>query len=203
MKLFASHTSPYARKVRVVLIEKRLDYELVPTDVSVPNHGALEHNPLGKIPVLVLEDGFAVYDSPVITEYLDSKTPVGRLIPEDPKPRMIVKRWEALADGLMDAGVAIIMENRRPEGERSAQWIARQRGKIERALEVMSEALGERSHCHGEFFSLADAALTTALLYLDFRFPDMPWRTAHPTLAEYADVMAQRKSFQDTQPPQA
>jgi glutathione S-transferase len=203
MKLFASHTSPYARKVRVVLIEKRLDYELVATDVAQADHPAQAHNPLGKIPVLVLEDGFAVFDSPVITEYLDSKTPVGRLIPDDPRPRMLVKRWEALADGIMDSGVAIIMENRRPEELRSSAWIDRQLGKIDRALDSAARELGDKTYCFGEAFSLADAALATALLYLDFRFPAIPWRNTYPQLAKYAERMAERKSFQETAPPAA
>jgi glutathione S-transferase len=188
MKLFASHTSPYARKVRVVLIEKRLECELIPTDVSVPNNPSLEFNPLGKVPVLVLDDGTPVHDSAVITEYLDTVTPVGSLIPDDARPRMLVKRWEAIADGLLDAGVLLIMESRRPQNERSPAWIERQYGKIQRALQQMSDDLGERNFCFGESFSLADAAVGSALFFLDFRFPNIAWRE-------------HRKSFEETQPP--
>jgi len=201
MKLFASHTSPYARKVRVVLIEKRLECELIPTDVSVPNNPSLEFNPLGKVPVLVLDDGTPVHDSAVITEYLDTVTPVGRLIPDDARPRMLVKRWEAIADGLLDAGILLIMESRRPENERSQAWIERQYGKIQRALQQMSNDLGERNFCFGETFSLADAAVGSALFFLDFRFPNILWREHYPNLVHFADKHQHRKSFEETQPP--
>jgi|GEM_PF-160304 len=201
MKLFASHTSPYARKVRVVLIEKRLECELIPTDVSVPNNPSLEFNPLGKVPVLVLDDGTPVHDSAVITEYLDTVTPVGRLIPDDARPRMLVKRWEAIADGLLDAGVLLIMESRRPQNERSPAWIERQYGKIQRALQQMSDDLGERNFCFGESFSLADAAVGSALFFLDFRFPNIAWRDHYPNLVHFAEKHQNRKSFEETQPP--
>jgi glutathione S-transferase len=200
MKLFASHTSPYARKVRIVLIEKRLECELIPTDVSTPNHPALDFNPLGKVPVMVLDDGTSVYDSAVITEYLDTVTPVGRLIPDDARPRMLVKRWEALADGLLDAGVLLIMESRRPENERSMNWIERQHAKIQRSLKQMSDDLGERNFCFGETFSLADAAVGTALLFLDFRFPNITWRDQYPNLVKFVERHYKRKSFVETQP---
>jgi len=201
MKLFASHTSPYARKVRVVLIEKRLECELIPTDVSQPNNPSIQFNPLGKVPVLVLDDGTAVHDSAVITEYLDTVTPVGRLIPDDARPRMLVKRWEALADGLLDAGVLLIMESRRPENERSPAWIERQYIKIQRTLQQMSDDLGERNFCYGESFSLADAAVGSALFFLDFRFPNIPWREHYPNLVHFAEKHQHRKSFEETQPP--
>lgn len=201
MKLFASHTSPYARKVRVVLIEKRLECELIPTDVSLPDNPSLEFNPLGKVPVLVLDDGTPVHDSAVITEYLDTVTPVGRLIPDDARPRMIVKRWEAIADGLLDAGVLMIMENRRPAKERSPAWIERQYGKVQRALQQMSDDLGDRNFCFGETFSLADAAVGSALYFLDFRFPNIPWREHYPNLVHFAEKHQHRKSFEETQPP--
>ena len=203
MKLFASHTSPYARKVRIVLSEKRIECELVPTDVSVPEHPAVAINPLGKIPVLLLDDGTAVYDSAVIVEYLDTVTPVGRLIPEDARPRMLVKRWEALADGLMDAAVLLVMENRRPLSERSPAWIDRQHGKIQRALAQLAHDLGERSYCFGETFTLADAATGSALFFLDLRFPDLDWRTAHPGLLRLAERLEKRKSFEESAPPKA
>jgi len=201
MKLYASHTSPYARKVRVVLIEKRLECELIPTDVSVPNNPSLEYNPLGKVPVLVLDDGTPVHDSAVITEYLDTVTPVGRLIPDDARPRMLVKRWEAIADGLLDAAVLLIMESRRPESELSQAWIERQYGKIQRALDQMSHDLGERNYCFGESFSLADAAVGSALYFLDFRFPNIAWRDHYPNLVHFAEKHQHRKSFEETQPP--
>ncbi len=203
MKLFASHTSPFARKVRVVLFEKRIEYDLVVTDVSNPDHPAAQLNPLGKIPVLLLDDGTAVYDSAVICEYLDTVTPVGRLIPDDPRPRMLVKRWEALADGLMDAAVAIVFEQRRPAGERSAAYLQRQRGKIDQSLQQLAVELGERAYCHGESFTLADAAVGSALFYLDLRFAEVPWREEHPNLQRLTERLEKRKSFEESAVPQA
>lgn len=200
MKLYASSASPFARKVRIVLHEKRIDYELVVTDVSVPDHAALGFNPLGKIPVLVLDDGTPVYDSAVIVEYLDTVTPVGRLIPEDARPRMLVKRWEALADGLMDAAVLLVMEGRRPAGERSASYAERQRGKVDRALAQIAHDLGDRAHCCGETFTLADAAVGSALGYLDLRFPDWGWREQYPNLVRLAERLEKRRSFEDSAP---
>jgi glutathione S-transferase len=203
MKLYANHTSPFGRKVRVVLAEKRLECELVVTDVAPLEHSATLFNPLGKVPVLVLDDGTPVYDSAVIVEYLDTVSPVGRLIPEDARPRMLVKRWEALADGLTDAAVLLVSEGRRPAELRSEGWIERQTAKVTRALVQMANDLGERNFCHGESFTLADAALGCALFYLDFRFPAWPWRADYPALVRLADRLEKRKSFEDSAPPPA
>jgi len=201
MKLFASLTSPYARKVRVMLAEKRIDYDLVPTDVNDPNSELFQHNPLGKVPCLVLDDGTAIYDSPVIMEYLDNVTPVGHLIPEPTRQRIQVRRWEALADGILDAAVAIVLERRRPEAQQSAEWITRQRGKVDRALKAMSMDLGEDAFCTGPVFTLADIVCGCALFYLEFRFPEINWRGDYQNLAKLADKLMKRKSFQDTVPP--
>jgi glutathione S-transferase len=202
MKLFASLTSPYARKVRVVMGEKRIDYELVATDVNDPNSELLKHNPLGKVPCLLLDDGTAIYDSPVIVEYLDSVTPVGRLIPEPTRQRVQVRRWEALTDGLLDAAVAIVWERRRAEAHQNGDWIARQRGKVDRALKAMSLDLGEDSFCTGPTFTLADIVMGCALFYLDFRFAqEIKWRDEYPNLNKFADKLMKRKSFQDSVPP--
>ncbi|MDE3011994.1 MAG: glutathione S-transferase N-terminal domain-containing protein [Pseudomonadota bacterium] len=200
MKLYGSHSSPFARKVRVVLSEKRLDYEFVPTDVAQADHPAQAYNPLGKIPVLLLPDGTPVYDSAVIVEYLDTVSPVGRLIPEEARPRMLVKRWEALADGVMEAAVLLIMESRRAAELRSSAVDARQRGKVQRALNQIAHDLGERAHCCGDAFTLADAAIGSALFYLDFRFPEFAWREQHANLARLAERLEKRKSFEDTMP---
>ena len=201
MKLIGSVTSPFVRKARVVLLEKRIDYDFILDDVHAATSQVELHNPLGKVPVLVLDDGTALYDSPVIVEYLDTVTPVGRLIPEPTRPRIQVKRWEALADGLLDAAVAIVMENRRPVAERSAASIHRQQGKVDRALGAMAQELGERNWCVGEAFNLADIATGCALFYLDFRFPEVDWRRQYLSLARLADKLAKRKSFEDTAPP--
>jgi glutathione S-transferase len=201
MKLIGTPTSPYTRKARVVLAEKRIDYEFVldvPFDVAtkVP-----AFNPLGKIPVLVLDDETSLFDSRVIVEYLDHASPVTKLIPEDTRQRIQVRRWEALGDGCMDAVVATVMEKRRPEALQFDQWLERQRGKIDRALHAMSHELGNKSWCCGDFFNLSDVAVGCALGFIDLRLPDIDWRATYPNLAKLAVKLAQRPSFRDTVPP--
>ena len=201
MKLYTSLTSPYGRKARVMLAEKRIDFELVPTDVWDPNSELLKFNPLGKVPCLLLDDGNALYDSPVILDYLDSVTPVGHLIPETTRPRIQVKRWEALADGIVDAAIAIVLEKKRAPQLQSSDWIARQSGKIERGLKVMSQDLGETAWCTGHSFNLADIVVGCALMYLDFRFVEVNWRKDYPNLGQLTDKLAKRNSFRNTAPP--
>ncbi|OGA55269.1 MAG: glutathione S-transferase [Betaproteobacteria bacterium RIFCSPLOWO2_12_FULL_62_13] len=203
MKLIGTPTSPYTRKTRVVLAEKRIEYEFVidsshEAKTQVPNY-----NPLGKVPVLIIDDETAVFDSRVIVEYLDSASPVAKLIPEDTRQRIQVRRWEALADGCTDATVAVVTEKRRPANLQSADWVTRQQGKIDRALKVMSDELAARNWCSGEFFNLSDIAVGCCLGFLDLRLPDLAWRKTYPNLAKLAEKLAQRPSFRDTAPPAA
>ncbi len=203
MKLIANPFSPFGRKVRTVLAEKRIDYDFV---IDNPGDAATrvpEYNPLGKIPVLVFDDDTTLFDSRVIVEYLDSASPVGRLIPEEARHRVQVRRWEALADGCSDAAVAIVSETRRPAGKQSAEWVARQQGKIDRALKTMSHDLGGRAWCSGETFNLADIATGCALGYLDLRLPDLGWRTPYPNLAKVFEKLSLRAPFRDTAPPKS
>lgn len=200
MKLIGTPTSPYVRKTRVVLCEKKVDYEFVLGLPQADDNIVAQYNPLGKIPVLVLDDDSTLYDSRVITEYLDTVTPNNRLIPASGRERITVKRWEALGDGLIDATVAILHESRRPAGEINAATIERQRGKISAALKAMSEDLGEQSWCHGNAFSLADIAVGGALGYLTFRNPEIDWRSEYPNLAQLFDKLMQRPSFIETAP---
>lgn len=201
MRLIASLTSPYARKVRIVAAEKHIDYELV---VDVPwneDTHVPEHNPLGKVPVWILEDGKGLFDSRVIVEYLDGISPVAHLLPKDARPRITVKRWEALADGVCDAAALVFLERKRPAEQQNQDWIDRQIGKVRAALEVMSEELDMRDWFHEGGFSLADIAIGCALGYLDFRFKDeIDWRRDHPNLSELFDRLMQRPSFKDTVP---
>jgi glutathione S-transferase len=195
MKLIAAVASPFSRKVRIVLAEKRIDYEFV---IDSPNDAATrvpEYNPLGKIPVLVLDDNTTLFDSRVIVEYLDNASPVGRLIPDDTRHRIQTLRWEALADGCTDAVVAVVMEKRRPADKQSAEWIARQQGKVDRALKAMSEELGGRAWCSGDAYNLSDIAVGCALGYLDFRMPDVNWRKLYPNLGKLYDKVSQRAAF--------
>ena len=203
MKLLASHTSPYARKVRIAIAEKKIECELVEESPWVPGTSVPNYNPLGKVPVLVLDDGTALYDSRVIVEYLDTVSPVSRLIPEPSRQRIAVKRWEALADGICDAAVAIVLETKRPAKEQSAESLARQRQKIDRGLTDLANELGDRPWCSGDAYTLADIATGCALAYLDLRHPAIDWRSQYPSLLKLAEKLAKRQSFQDTVPPSA
>ena len=203
MKLIAAPASPYSRKVRVVLAEKKIEYEFVVDSPADPANRISTYNPLGKIPVLVLDDDTTLFDSRVIVEYLDNASPVGRLIPDDTRARIQVRRWEALADGCLDAANAIVVEKRRPLEKQSNEAVARQQGKVERALQAMSEDLGARGWCSGEHYSLADIAVGCALGYLDFRLADINWRRLYPNLAKLFEKLEKRPAFRDTAPPRA
>ena len=203
MKLIGALTSPYVRKVRVVMAEKKLDYQFIQEDVWAAQTSIQESNPLGKVPCLVMEGGEAVFDSRVIVEYLDTLSPVGKLIPQQGRERAEVKTWEALADGLLDAAILARLEATWPHRtaeQRSPAWIERQRLKIDRSLAAMSLGLGEKPYCSGIHLSLSDIAVGCALGYLDFRFPEIDWRTPYANLAKLHEKLLQRPSFQDTQP---
>lgn len=203
MKLIGSLTSPYVRKVRIVLAEKKLDFQLELEDVWASDR-IVESNPLGKVPCLVMEGGEALFDSRVIVEYVDTLSPVGKLIPERGRERAEVRTWEALADGLLDAAILARLEQTWPgraAGERSAAWVDRQMGKIDAAVKAMARGLADKPWCTGIHISLADIAVGCALGYLDFRFPQMDWRAEHPNLAKLATKLYARQSFVDTLPP--
>lgn len=200
MKLIASPTSPFARKIRVALLEKNLACEV---HMDVPwNEGTQvpDYNPLGKIPVLALADGATVFDSRVIAEYLDT-LPAPRLIPEDPAERIAVRRLEALADGISDAAAAIYLEfARRPPAQQSADWVERQRLKVSRGLRVLAAEYPAGRWFMEDHFSLADIAAGCMLGYLTLRLPDIHWRADYPALAALQDRLEQRPSFAATRP---
>lgn len=203
MKLIGALTSPYVRKVRVVMAEKKLDYDFVTENVWAADTQIGEFNPLGKVPCLVMEGSEALHDSRVIVEYLDTLSPVGKLIPPVGRERAEVKTWEALADGLLDAALLARLEATwagRSEAERSQAWIDRQLGKVQAALRAMSQGLADKPFCAGIHLSLADIAAGCALGYLDFRFPQIDWRTPHPNLLRLYDKLMQRASFAETVP---
>jgi glutathione S-transferase len=203
MKLLGSLTSPFVRKVRVVMAEKRIECDFEqhdPWDEATP---IPRFNPLGKVPVLLMDDGTALFDSRVIVEYLDGLTPVSRLIPDNGRPRVMVRRWEALADGVLEAAIAVYREGKRPAAQQSGAWIERQQRKVSAGLEMMAEELGEKNWCHGEGYSLADIAVGCCLGWLGFRLPDLDWAGAHPNLKRLYDKLSKRPSFTDTAPPKS
>ncbi len=201
MKLIGSITSPYVRKVRIVMAEKKLDYHLILEDVWAADTTMADANPLGKVPCLVMEGGEAVFDSRVIVEYLDTLSPVGKLIPASGRERAEVKTWEALADGVLDALVLARLEaswSGRAQGERSQFWIDRQMKKVHDSLRAMSTGLADKPFCSGVHFSLSDVAVGCALGYLDFRFASLDWRAQYSNLARLQDKLIARQSFIDT-----
>jgi len=200
MKLIGTATSPYTRKVRVVLAEKRMECEFAIDTPNTEGSTVSQYNPLGKIPVLVLDDESTLFDSRVIVEYLDNASPGNRLIPEEKRPRIQVRRWEALADGCTDAAVALVTEKLRPVEQPSPEWMTRHQAKIDRALQMMADDLAAKSWCTGDFFTLADIAVGCCLAWMELRLPDLPWRRNHPNLARLADKLLQRPSFRDTVP---
>jgi glutathione S-transferase len=201
MKLLASPASPFTRKVRIVLAEKRIDCESERVDVQPVDNPVNEHNPLGKIPTLVLDDGTALYDSRVIVEFLDNASPIARLIPEDNRERVAVRRWAALADGVTDAGILIRYESLRPKNEQSAAWVAKQAARMRRGLAQMQSELGDKTWCVGDRYTLADIAVGCCLGWLGFRKPaGIEWRAEYPGLAKHYDKLMERPAFAETVP---
>lgn len=200
MKLVSSLTSPFGRKARIVLLEKKIAFQLQVENPWQPDTPVAQFNPLGKVPVLVLEDGVSVFDSRVIVEYLDNLTPVAHLIPSDSRSRMIVRGVEALADGVTDAAVLVFLEKKRPAEQQSADWLALQNRSLLSGLDALSEALGEKPWFLGNSMTLADVACGCMLGYLDFRFSEINWRETHPNLAKLEAKLATRPSFMETVP---
>lgn len=202
MKLIASRTSPYVRKVRVMLAEKNLACELVEENVWSPDSGVPRYNPLNKIPALVLDDGTCLYDSSVITEYLDALSEP-RLIPGAGVDRARVRRTESLADGLCDAAVAIVLERKRESARQDPGWMDRQRSKIDAAFDALALELGDRTWLADANLTLADIAAGCAFLYVEFRLPEYGCRKRRANLAAWASRLEQRPSFAATKPPAA
>ena len=201
MKLIGSLGSPYVRKVRVVMAEKKLDYTLVLENVWAADTTIQQSNPLGKVPCLLMEDGGAMFDSRVIVEYLDTLTPVGKLIPVNGRERAEVKCWEAVADGIADAAILVRLEKtQRPEALQSADWIARQMSKVTEGLKSMSTGLGDAPFCLGTHLTLADISVACTLGWLSFRFPEIDWRGDYPNLAKLFDKLSERPSFKESLP---
>ncbi|HEV8110572.1 MAG TPA: glutathione S-transferase N-terminal domain-containing protein [Burkholderiales bacterium] len=191
MKLLASPASPYTRKVRVVLAEKKIDFEIELVDVAPAENPVNAHNPLGKIPTLVLDDGTALYDSRVIVEFLDHASPLNRLLPAEFRDRVQVRRWEALADGVVDAGMLV----------RGGFQLDKQVARMRRGMARLASELEGKAWCHGERYSLADIALGCCVGWLGFRKPgNVDWPAEYPALARHYQKLLERPAFADTAP---
>ncbi|MDR1162762.1 MAG: glutathione S-transferase [Candidatus Accumulibacter sp.] len=202
MKLIGSRTSPYVRKVCIVLAEKKIDCDFEVQSPWDAGTTVPDFNPLGKVPVLILDDSTVLFDSRVIVEYIDSIAPNNKLMPDSNRERAETKCWCALADGICDAAAAIFVERKRPAAQQSEEWVARQKEKIVRSLKYMSTLLGaENKWCNGTHYSLADVATGCALGYLVFRFPEITWGEDYPNLAQLYDRLMKREAFVETLPP--
>ena len=200
MKLLYTLNSPYARKVRIVALEKHIELELQEVVLADPDCIVKNHNPLGKVPVLVLADGDSVYDSRVIVEYLDNHAPGTHLIPTDNSSKIWVRRWEALADGVCDAAVSAMLEQRKPLEKQLQANIDKQLDKVTRGLEVLNLDITKKKWCVNETFSLADIALGCTLGYLDLRFKHLNWQDKYVNLARHYSLLVKRPSFKQTMP---
>src|SRR5438105_7888535 len=200
MKLIGSLASPYTRKVRIVLAEKKIDYDFEIDNPWKADAKAAKLNPLGKVPALLLDDGRTLFDSRVIVGFLDNASPIARLVPAENRERVEVRRWEALADGVLDAGVLARLENQREAKLRSAPWIERQMGKVRAGLAALDSELADKPWCVGNGYSLADIAVGVCLGWLDFRYPKMDWKKSHANLARAFAKLSERASFADTVP---
>jgi len=199
MKLLAATASPYTRKVHIVLAEKKIECDLQMVDVAPVENPVNPHNPLGKIPTLILDDGTALYDSRVIVEYLDNVSPISRLIPDNNRDRSAVRRWEALADGVLDAGLLWRYESLRDKKEQSAALQDKQLSRMRRGMEQLAKEIG--AFCHGERYSLADIAVGCCVGWLDFRKPGaVDWRAEYEPVSRHYDKMMERPAFADTVP---
>ncbi len=201
MKILGSPGSPFVRKVRIFAAEKNLNVDFVLDRPSHPGSRVAESNPLGKVPVLVLDDGEAIYDSVVIVDYLEGIKPDPQLLPADFRGRIAVRRWEALADGIAEA-VINISHDRGPmkDAEKQAAWIPGQETKIERALALIEKSIAGREWLHGERFSLADIAAGYAVGYVDHSLPKFDRRKRFPDLTQYIDRLMARQSFRNSAP---
>ncbi len=199
LQLISATPSPYARKVRIALIEKNIPFELI---TEVPwNSDAItpKYNPLGKLPVLLLEDGSSVYDSRFILEWLELMFPDTPLLPSSVPERLLAKQFEVLCDGVCDAVVLLFFERMRGKNE-SPDWSARQIRKIEGGVGEIARLVGQRSYAVGNSLSLGDISIGSALGYLSVRFKEFNWNKLYPSLEHYFLALEQRSSFKETVP---
>ena len=200
MKLLYTANSPYARKVRIVAIEKRIELELQEVELADPKCIAKQYNPLGKVPVLILDNQECLYDSKVIVEYLDLYTPVAHLIPQDNRNKILVRRLESLSDGICDAAILAMLEERKPIEQQSKALIEKQLDKVLGGLDVLNLDITKKKWCMNETFSLADIALGCMLGYVDLRFKQLKWQDNYLNLAKHYSLLVKRPSFKQTMP---
>ncbi|MBS0967921.1 glutathione S-transferase [Chimaeribacter arupi] len=201
MKLIGSYTSPYVRKISVMLLEKGIPFDFVNDSPWADGTQVPHVNPLGKVPALVADDGEIWFDSPVIAAYVDTLPGGSPLLPADPAAALRVRRLEALADGVTDAAVALVLEKRREADKQDAAWVVRQREALNRGLDALEQHAAARRYLNGETLNLADIAVACALGYINFRRVAPNWCVERPTLIALVERLFQRESFARTTPP--
>uniref|UniRef100_A0A8I0CXI3 Glutathione S-transferase n=1 Tax=Pseudomonas tritici TaxID=2745518 RepID=A0A8I0CXI3_9PSED len=202
MKLIGSYTSPFVRKISVLLLEKGITFEFVNEQPYNAENGVAQYNPLGKVPALLTDDGECWFDSPIIAEYIELLGIAPAMVPREPKAALAVRQIEALADGIMDAALASVREQARPAAQQSETELLRQREKINRSLDRCEQLLEDGS-IQTDTLNLATIALACAVGYLNFRHVSPGWCVERPQLVKLAETLFQRESFARTEPPKA
>ena len=201
MKLIGSYTSPYVRKISVMLLEKGIPFDFINDVPHEPGCKITQFNPLGKVPALVTDDGEVFYDSPIIVQFIELMNVAPTLLPWQPLEALRVKQIEALADGVTDAAVALVLEGRRDPDKRNEAWVLRQREKLLRGLDALEKLAGKRTLLNSESLNVADIAVACCLGYLNFRRIAPGWCVEHPELVKLVERLFQRESFARTTPP--
>ena len=199
-KLISATPSPYARKVRIALMEKNIPFELITEVPWDSTTSTPKYNPLEKLPVLLCEDGKSVYESRFILEYLELKHPLPALLPPSIDGIIAAKRLEVLCDGICDALVLMFFERQRSKSSQSAEWTARQRRKVDGGLKELARLIENRPFTVGDSFGLGDISVATVVGYISVRWPQMNWREPYPNLSTHSDRMEARRSFQTSRP---
>jgi len=202
MKLVGSYTSPFVRKISILLLEKGLAFEFVNEQPYNAENGVAQFNPLGKVPALVTDDGEYWFDSPIIAQYIEQLDVVPDMVPRDPLAALKVRQLEALADGIMDAGLTSVRELARPAGQQSEEEVLRQREKISRSLDALEGYLVDGT-LKTDTLNLATIAIACAIGYLNFRRIAPGWCVDRPNLVKLVETLFLRESFARTEPPKA
>ncbi|HFZ8994742.1 TPA: glutathione S-transferase [Citrobacter freundii] len=202
MKLIGSYTSPFVRKISVLLLEKGITFEFINELPYNADNNVARYNPLGKVPALVTDDGECWFDSPVIAQYLELLDIAPAMLPTEPVAALKVRQIEALADGIMEAALVSVREQARPAAQQSESELLRQREKINRSLDALEGYLSDGT-LQTDALNLATIAIACAVGYLNFRHVSPGWCVERPNLVKLVETLFQRESFARTEPPKA
>ncbi len=202
MKLIGSYTSPFVRKISVILLEKGITFEFINEMPYNAENGVAKYNPLGKVPALVTDNGECWSDSPIIAQYIELLDIAPAMVPRDAKAALQMRQLESLADGIMDAGLVSVREQARPAAQQSPDELLRQREKITRSLDALEEYAANGT-LKADELNLATIAVACAVGYLNFRHVSPGWCATRPHLVKLVEALFQRDSFARTEPPKA